>query len=157
MPSPGDVSRNGDTVSPLQAATLGTAIATCILALWSSDALGLSGTPEFPNIPDKPIPVLVYGGSTATGTIAIQLLNLSGYNPIATCSPRNFDLVCGRGATIVFDYANSDVGSKIKKYLEGKLKLVMDCISNVDSVGICYDAIQRPGAPTHAEVDVSTY
>lgn len=46
--------------------------------------------------------MLVYGGSTATGTIATQLLELSGYDPIATCSPRNFDLVRSRGASAVF-------------------------------------------------------
>ncbi|KAF4627057.1 hypothetical protein G7Y89_g11096 [Cudoniella acicularis] len=132
----------------LQAATLGTAISACLLALWSPDALGLPGTPDTPDAPnlsEKPVPVLVYGGSTATGTIAVQLLKLSGYNPIATCSPRNFDLVRGRGASAVFDYSVPDVAAEIKAHTGGRLKYVLDCISNVDSVATCYSAIQRPG------------
>jgi NADPH:quinone reductase-like Zn-dependent oxidoreductase len=129
----------------LQAATLGTAISTCLLALWSSEALGLLGTPDKPTISEKPEPVLVYGGSTATGTIALQLLKFSGYSPIATCSPRNFDLVRERGASAVFNYAAPDVAQSIKEHTSGRLKYVLDCISNVDSVATCYQAIQRPG------------
>lgn len=133
------------SLTVLQAATLGTALATCLLALWSPDALGLLGNPEEPIISEKPIPVLIYGGSTATGTIAVQLLKLSGYDPIATCSPRNFDLVRSRGASAVFDYSSSDVAQKIKAHTNGRLKYVLDCISDVASVTICYQAIQRPG------------
>ncbi len=42
------------------------------LALWG--ALGLEGRPGRPV--QKPIPVLVYGAATATGTMAVQLLKL---------------------------------------------------------------------------------
>lgn len=45
--------------------------ALCI-ALWES--LGLPGRPEKPTT--IPLPVLVFGGSTATGTLAIQLLKM---------------------------------------------------------------------------------
>jgi NADPH:quinone reductase-like Zn-dependent oxidoreductase len=85
-----------------EAATLGTGLSTNLLSLWHSAALGLSATPEQPA--GKPFPVLVHRGSTATGTLAIQLLRLSGLDPIATCSARNFDLVRGYGASAVFDY-----------------------------------------------------
>ncbi|KAI0106403.1 zinc-binding dehydrogenase [Nemania sp. FL0031] len=131
--------------SLLDAATLGTAISTCILALWSPDGLHLSGTPDAPDVSEKPVPVLIYGGSTATGTIAAQLLKHSGYDPIATCSPRNFDLVRERGASAVFDYAAPDVIARIKAHTGGRLKYVLDCISDADSVATCYGAIQRPG------------
>ncbi|KAK6065876.1 zinc-binding dehydrogenase [Seiridium cupressi] len=135
-------------VGPLEAATLGAAVLTCILALWSTDGLGLTGTPDVPDVPDRsehPIPVLVYGGSTATGTLALQLLELSGYNLITTCSPRNLDLVRSRGATTVFDYAASDVAEHIKARTGGRLKYTLDCISDTQSVGVCYASIQRPG------------
>ena len=89
--------------------------------------------------------MLVYGGSTATGTIAIQLLKLSGYDPIATCSPANFEHVPGRGASAVFHYTQPDVGVAIKRHTGGRLKYAMDCISDEESVSICYEAIQRPG------------
>ncbi|KAI1372087.1 zinc-binding dehydrogenase [Hypoxylon crocopeplum] len=137
--------KSTNTISLLEAATLGTAISTCILALWSPDALGLQGTPDNPMVSEKPTPVLVYGGSTATGTIALQLLKLSGYDAIATCSPRNATLARDRGASTVFDYTASNVAAAIKTRTGGRLKYALDCISDADSAGICYAAIQRPG------------
>lgn len=61
------------------AASLGSGIGTIGMALFQS--LAVPGTPkcpaEKPADPDKrPVCVLVYGGSTATGTLAIQLLKL---------------------------------------------------------------------------------
>lgn len=140
-PPNGDLERDGF----LEAATLMTALSTCSLAFWSPDGLDLAGTPEAPLLSEKPAPVLVYGGSTATGTIAIQLLKLSGYDPIATCSPRNFDLVRGRGASAVFDYSSPDIAADIKSHTSGRLRYVLDCISSPESVKMCYGAIQRPG------------
>lgn len=59
----------------LQAAALGgVGWSTVCLALAPPDALALEGLPSKPV--DKPIPVLVHGGSTATGTLACQLLSL---------------------------------------------------------------------------------
>ena len=55
-----------------EAATLGVALAINCLALWES--LGITASPEKPA--EKPYDVLVYGGSTACGTMAIQLLKL---------------------------------------------------------------------------------
>lgn len=129
---------------PEQAATFATSLATCTLAFWSADALALlPSTPERPR--EKPLPVLVYGGSTATGTIAIQLLRLSGMDPITTCSPHNFSLVRSRGAAAVFDYSDPDTPAAIKKYTGGQLKHVLDCISDTQSVEACFGAIARVG------------
>lgn len=55
-----------------QAATLGCALLTSCIAFW--DALRIVPDPENPAT--EPLPVLVYGGSTAAGTVAIQLLKL---------------------------------------------------------------------------------
>jgi NADPH:quinone reductase-like Zn-dependent oxidoreductase len=55
-----------------EAASLGSGIGTIGLALFKS--LDVPGTPNCPA--KKPLDVLVYGGSTATGTLAIQLLKL---------------------------------------------------------------------------------
>jgi hypothetical protein len=106
-----------DSMSTVQGASLPAGLCTMGLALRK---LGLP-TPEQPA--DKPFKVLVYGGSTASGTLVMQLLRLSVHTlkfpsslratdvpdrsnliPIATCSPRNFDLVTDYGAEIAFDY-----------------------------------------------------
>ncbi|KAI0203699.1 zinc-binding dehydrogenase [Astrocystis sublimbata] len=139
------VPRTQYAMSPLDAATLGTAISTCILALWSPDALGLLGTPDNPDTSGKPIPVLVYGGSTATGTIAAQLLKHSGYDPIITCSPRNSNMVRERGVSAIFDYSAADVIAQIRTQTGGRLKYALDCINDAHSVEVCYGAIQRAG------------
>ncbi|KAK3318702.1 chaperonin 10-like protein [Apodospora peruviana] len=130
-----------------EAATLGIGLATNIMALWDSSALGLGGfTPESP-APDPGFPVLVYGGSTATGTLAIQLLRLSGLDPIVTCSPRNFELVRSRGASpdSVFDYVDPGLVDSIKKRAGGRLKYAYDCIGDATSAAHCYAALSRLG------------
>ncbi|KAJ2987028.1 hypothetical protein NUW58_g4731 [Xylaria curta] len=135
----------GTTIPTEHAATLATALATCTLAFWGpgQDSLHLEGTPLAPLT--APLPVLVYGGSTATGTIAIQLLRLSGYDPIATCSPHNFSLCKSRGASAVFDYKPRDVGIQIKTHTKNRLKAVIDCISDEQSVETCFSALARVG------------
>jgi NADPH:quinone reductase-like Zn-dependent oxidoreductase len=126
-----------------QAATLGVGLMTNVMAIWDPSALALTATPESPT--EKPFPVLVYGGSTATGTLAIQLLRLSGLEPIVTCSPHNFDLVRARGSSGEVDYVRPDVVEEIKKRTDGRLKYAYDCIADPASVAHCYAAIGRTG------------
>lgn len=126
------------------AAIGGTAFSTLRLALW--DSLGLTGTPSEPLPATAPkIPVLIYGGSTATGTMALQLAKMSGYSPIATCSPRNFDLCKQYGADAVFDYNNKSCGEEIKAYTKNALKHVLDVITDGTSQIICHKALGRSG------------
>lgn len=114
------------------------------MALWGVDALALfPWTPEQPS--EKSLPVLVYGGSTTTGIIAIQLLRLSRLDPITTCSPHNFALVDSRGAEAAFDYSDPDTPAAIKKHTGGQLKHVLDCISDAQSVETCFAAMARVG------------
>lgn len=55
-----------------QGASLGCSISTIGLALFKS--LNVPGTPKYPA--EKPVDVFVYGGSTTTGTMALQLLKM---------------------------------------------------------------------------------
>lgn len=64
-----------DNVSWEAAATVGVAIGTVGMGLYQ--ITGLKLPTEAPQIGDGSDPVLVYGGSTATGTIAIQFAKLS--------------------------------------------------------------------------------
>ncbi|CAJ2504340.1 Uu.00g117340.m01.CDS01 [Anthostomella pinea] len=90
-------------------------------------------------------PVLVYGASTSTGAMALQLLRLAGFSPIATCSPRNFDLVRTRGAAAVFDYAAPGTAEQVRLHTGDRLCHTVDCIGDRESVAFCQAAIGRTG------------
>ncbi|KAL4903192.1 hypothetical protein BDW74DRAFT_180059 [Aspergillus multicolor] len=132
---PSDMSYN-------EAATLGVGLATVGMSLYH--CLKLSMVPESSLKGTRPY-VLVYGGSTATGTLAIQILARSGYSPIATCSPHNFALVKTLGAAAAFDYHSPTCGPQIRDFSQGQLTYALDCITDTRSMAICYEAIGPSG------------
>ncbi|AEO57491.1 alcohol dehydrogenase-like protein [Thermothelomyces thermophilus ATCC 42464] len=89
--------------------------------------------------------VLVYGGSTACGTMALQILRLAGYIPIATCSARNAGLVTAYGAAATFDYNLETCADEIKEYTKSALWYALDCIGTAQSAALCYAALGRAG------------
>ncbi|TVY17738.1 Protein TOXD [Lachnellula arida] len=124
------------------AATLGVAVGANGQGLYQTLKL------PFPDQPaEKPFPLLIYGGSTATGTIAIQLAKLSGLQVITTASPSNFELLKSRGADAMFDYNEPEVGENIRKFTDNNLKYVYDIISSAPSVAICTAAISTAPEP----------
>ena len=124
-------------LSDVEAATLGVGVTTVGQALYQSLGLPLPESGVIANYP-----LLIYGGSTATGTLAIQYAVLSGCpNIITTCSPRNFELVKSLGAHAVFYYADADCTEKIREYTRDSLTLALDCISSAESAKICSEAI----------------
>ncbi|KAE8350331.1 chaperonin 10-like protein [Aspergillus coremiiformis] len=137
----GDIQiRIPDNVSFQEAATLGVGITTVGQGLYQSLKLALPTEPL-----QEPVPILIYGGSTATGTLAIQFAKLSGYTVLATCSPHNFDLVKSLGADVVFDYKDPNSAAAIRKYTDDNLKLVLDTISLKSSAEYCDHAISTGG------------
>ncbi|KAJ5390774.1 Protein TOXD [Penicillium cataractarum] len=129
-----------DNLSFQEAATLGVGIVTVGQGLYQSLKLALPTEP----IKDS-TPILIYGGSTATGTLAIQFAKLSGYKVLTTCSPHNFDLVRSLGADAVFDYKDPQSAAEIRKQTDNNLKLVFDCISLEPSAKFCEAAISTDG------------
>ncbi|WPG99979.1 chaperonin 10-like protein [Acrodontium crateriforme] len=105
------------------------------------------------NLPTNPTKngetVLIYGGSTATGSLAIQYAKLAGYKVITTCSPHNNDFVKSLGAEAVYDYKDPECGKKINKDTNDSLKLAWDTISLESSAKICSDAFSSD--PTGAK------
>jgi NADPH:quinone reductase-like Zn-dependent oxidoreductase len=93
----------------------------------------------------KRMTVLVSGGSSSTGTCAIQLLKMAGFDVIATCSERNFDLVRSYGADAVFNHASPTAAADIKAHTRNGLRLALDCITTPDTTRLCYAAIGRSG------------
>lgn len=141
IPAKGDVQIViADSVSFEDASTLGVGVSTVGQGLYQS--LGL---PFPPGKVQEPTSILIYGASTATGTLAVQYAKQSGLEVIATASPHNFDLVKSLGADQVFDYRDPDVGAKIREATKDKLQLVFDTISESSSAEISAAAISSKG------------
>ncbi|KAF7182336.1 hypothetical protein CNMCM7691_001816 [Aspergillus felis] len=131
-----------DSMSFEEAAALGgTGLATLGMALFRT--LELPGTPEEPA--QNPQTVLVHGGSSSVGTIAMQLLRLVGHVPITTCSPRNWALAKEYGAEEVFDYHEPECAQKIKAYSRNTLRYVLDPFTDAKSIALCCGAMGRAG------------
>ena len=100
-------------------------------------------------LPDSPastpFPLLIYGGSTATGLLGIQFAKLSGAKVAVTCSPRNFDLVKSLGADAAFDYNSPTVVEDIKAWGNNAINLVWDCVVTPDTTKICVGALSDAG------------
>ncbi|KAG8427469.1 putative secondary metabolism biosynthetic enzyme [Metarhizium acridum] len=131
-----------DNLSFEDAATVGVSVVTVGQSLYQ--ALGL----PLPSEPARDAaPILIYGGSTATGIFAIQYAKLSGYKVITTCSPRNNDLVKALGAEAVFDYNDPECAAKIRAYTNDSLAIAFDTISLADSAKICEGALASSPPP----------
>lgn len=90
--------------------------------------------------------ILIYGGSTTTGLMAIQWAKLSGMLVITTCSAANFGLVKAMGADHAFDYHDAkDCAERIRKVTDGQLRLVFDCVGAFESPQICADSMASDG------------
>ncbi|KAJ5182535.1 Protein TOXD [Penicillium capsulatum] len=129
-----------DHLSFQEAATLGVGIVTVGQSLYQSLKLA------WPTEPLKtPETILIYGGSSATGALAIQFAKLSGYTVLTTCSPHNFDLVKRLGADKAFDYKDPNSAAAIREYTQDKLKLVLDTISLESSAQYCDATLSSEG------------
>lgn len=94
-----------------------------------------------PSIASNNFPVLIYGGSTATGSLAIQFAKLSGCKVLTTCSPHNFEYVKRLGADAVFDYNSPSCANDIRDTTDNDLAYVLDCISARGAAEICLGAM----------------
>ncbi|KAI1417949.1 alcohol dehydrogenase GroES-like domain-containing protein [Hypoxylon sp. FL1857] len=129
-----------DSIAFEAAATLGLSVGTAGCAI--SRYLGL---PLLQNSNPEMTYVLVSGGASASGSMAIQFLRMSGFRPIATCSPGNTKRLKSIGAIETFDYHSSRCGLEIRTYTENRLAFVLDCIATTETMRMCYDAIGSAG------------
>ncbi|PWY83905.1 GroES-like protein [Aspergillus sclerotioniger CBS 115572] len=137
-----------------EAASLGLAIGTAGTALYHALRLPMPDSPA-----KQPHYVLISGGATATGTVAIQLLKASGLTPIVTCSPNHRELVLSLGAEEAFDYQSATCATEIRNYTNNTLEHVLDCVTEAASMTLCYEAIGSAGGhyialdpfPTHIQ------
>ncbi|KAF1974046.1 GroES-like protein [Bimuria novae-zelandiae CBS 107.79] len=133
----GFIARIPESLSFEEVATLGVGITTIAQSLYMTMKLPLPGEEPLEGAPF----ILVYGGSSATGTLAIQFAKLSGLRIVTTASPENFELAKSRGADAVFDYHDPECARLIKDYTKGQLKYVLDCVSTESSYKLIADAL----------------
>ncbi|KAI2619742.1 GroES-like protein [Hypomontagnella submonticulosa] len=105
-----------DRLSFAEASVFPLCVTTASVSLFAKDFLGLP--PPTLNSTSTGKSVLVWGGSSAVGCNAIQLLKAAGFEVITTCSPRNFDYVKGLGASKVFDYNSLSVTDDVAAELD---------------------------------------
>ncbi|KAK6063440.1 Enoyl reductase LovC 3 [Seiridium cupressi] len=126
------------------AALGGVGWSTACLAISHPGALALDGLPSNPT--EKKEPVLVYGGGTASGTMACQLLKLSGYTPLAVTSPKSASLGTEYGAAATASYTSANPVESIRSIASGKpIRHALDCITDAYSASICFGALARAG------------
>ena len=129
-----------------QGATLGTVVSTAGFALshyYLDIPLPDDRTKENSEKHDEYI--LVSGGNTATGMVAIQLLHLAGFKPVATCSPSSAVMVRSLGAVATFDYRSPTCGADIRSFTGDTLARVLDCVTSAETTSMCYAAIGSRG------------
>ncbi|CAG8983361.1 hypothetical protein HYALB_00000528 [Hymenoscyphus albidus] len=141
MVKDGHIAKIPQGVSFDNAATLGVGLSSVGQALYMVLQLPLPTAPT-----PAPFPILISGGSSATGTLAIQYAKLSGLTVLATASPKHFDLVKSRGADTVFDYHDPACGQKIREYTHNSLRYVFDTVCTTESFNLCAEAL--PTDPT---------
>ncbi|KAF4878305.1 Trans-enoyl reductase ccsC [Colletotrichum siamense] len=130
----------------LQAAGLGAiGWGTAALAIADPEALNLAALPSKPA--KKAQPVLVYGGATATGLMAIQMLKHSGYAPIAVCSSKSAPVIMKLGAVGTASYTSPNCAQEVKSIAGGMvIKHALDCITDAESVAVCFACLARAGS-----------
>ncbi|ODV77887.1 NAD(P)-binding protein [Suhomyces tanzawaensis NRRL Y-17324] len=90
--------------------------------------------------------VLIWGGATSTGIIAIQVAKeIYGLNVIATASKKNHEFLLSLGADQVFDYNDSNVIEDVKKAANGSIAYAYDTVSSEETFQQTYDATE--GSP----------
>nr|BBJ34511.1 putative enoylreductase [Alternaria solani] len=89
--------------------------------------------------------VLIHGGGTATGCMAIQVLKLCGFRTVTTCSSESAPRALRLGAAATFDYRSPDCGASVREFTSGELGLALDCITDTSSMALCYEALGPAG------------
>ncbi|KAK6845957.1 zinc-binding oxidoreductase ToxD [Apiospora arundinis] len=143
------VDNMGDSIREEQAAGLGVAFSTVFQTMYHLMKLPVPSLEKQPQQDDpaksaKKRIILIAGGSTNTGMIAIQFAKLSGLTVLTTCSPHNFALLKNLGADAVFDYKDTatciaSIQAAIQAQgLDGKEPLLaLDCVGTFNTPEVC--------------------
>jgi len=124
-----------------QAATLGVGALTAFLSVVMSQGFTL---PLKNQAHGKFL--LVWGGATSVGAIAIQIGKLLGFHVIATCSAATAEYVKSLGAEFIVDYRDPEALTKIRAIGMDNLNHAVDTVS-AETAQLCVDALSplHPG------------
>jgi NADPH:quinone reductase-like Zn-dependent oxidoreductase len=85
--------------------------------------------------------ILIWGGATATGILAIQIAKLGlGLKVITTASKKNHEFLKSLGADLVFDYNDANVTQQIRDAANGDIRYALDTVSSDQTWQSVYDA-----------------
>ncbi|KAL2793167.1 chaperonin 10-like protein [Aspergillus keveii] len=92
--------------------------------------------------------LLIWGGATSTGYMAIQLAKIYGLSVIAVASPANYEYLRQAGADVVLDRNKPDEAlRRIREITRGKLRLAFDAVGPT-TARLCASALcKEPGQP----------
>jgi len=112
-----NVAKIPDSVKFTEASVLPLCITTAASALFDKDHLGL----PLPQLEPKPQGkvILIWGGSSAVGALAIQLAIAAGFDVATTASAHNLEFLRSLGAKYVFDRSKETVVEDITTTLKG--------------------------------------
>ena len=103
------------------------------------------------DIPSSNFTVLVWGGASNVGNMAIQLARLAGLNIYATASEKNHEYLRSLGANKLFDYSSTTVVSEIVEAAEHEGKpvaYVVDAISSPSTLGPIQEILSKSSGET---------
>ncbi len=133
-----------EAISERDATTYGVSACTSMQALYHNLDVPWPLEDGTPQVDADGRAILIYAASTAAGLFALQMAKLAGWTVIATCSPRNFDLVKRYGATAAYDYKSPTALRDIKTTFPHVTR-AMDCISKGDSTEFCASVLKNNG------------
>lgn len=149
--SPGSYSSGKvDTFEALASVNLGLVTMSVVF----SHSLGVSE-----KVDNSETYMLVWGGATASGILAVQIARLVyGLRVVTTCSGRNRDFLESLGAEVV-DYREENVVEKVREIGGGRVKYVLDTVASEETHRLaaqCVASADASAAAVHGSAP-STY
>ncbi|KAF2100486.1 oxidoreductase-like protein [Rhizodiscina lignyota] len=133
-----------DSLSFERATVLPLALSTAACGLYQENLLGLP-LPAKGTKPNGKM-LLVYGGSSSVGTVAIQLAIGSGFDVVSTASKHNLEYVKSLGAKAVVDHHSTNLVDQLVQALEGgTFAGGFDSICTDDTLKTCVEVAERFG------------
>lgn len=117
---------------------------TSVVGLFSG-RLGLDKPSLDGSSPGKNQKILIYGGSSSFGSLAVQYLSQAGYTVITTTSPKHRDFVNKLGAAAVIDHMLESATLVDRLVAEGPYSVVADVIALPNTVPVTARVVAAQG------------